>query len=77
MAQPAPPTDLPEADQQQEAVKKTPEPAPQTVQTEEQEAALRTGDLPAEKLKVPNSWRKPGAPSVSSGTDSEGLRKAA
>ena len=45
--------------------------------TEEHEAALRTGDLPAEKLKVPNSWRKPGAPSVSSGTDSEGLRKAA
>jgi hypothetical protein len=37
--QPAPPKDLPEADQQQEAVKQTPEPAPQTTRTEEQEAA--------------------------------------
>ena len=37
--QPAPPKDLPEADQQQEAVKKSPEPAPQAVQTEEQDAA--------------------------------------
>lgn len=45
--------------------------------TEEHEAALRTGDLPPDKLMVPNSWRKPGAPFVSSGTNSEGLRKAA
>ena len=45
--------------------------------TEEHEAALQTGNLPTDKLKVPNSWRRAGVPSVSSGSSGEGLKKTA
>lgn len=44
--------------------------------TEEHEAALRTGAPPADKLKVPDSWRKPASASVSDSNSVTDLRRA-
>jgi hypothetical protein len=42
--------------------------------TEEHEAALRGAELPADKLKVPDSWRKASTPTVSGDSGMTALR---